>query len=181
MFELELPPIQTATQHQHPAPCHTRFPRRRVKYNYMAGRELRQCYRVTGGIPGRWGAISYSVEEPGLCIKVYESTLRLCGDHDAQPVISRVDMRGQLRLELCIIEIGVHVGEDGALRPDARDPLQRLVDAQMGRVRLVAQRVHDPDIEAGKGGNARRWQVDQVAGVGDRTEAITEGRDVAMV
>src|SRR5262249_61647845 len=57
----------------------------------------------------------------------------------------------------------------------------RLVEAEMGRVRLVTQRVDDREIEACEGGDAHRRQVDEVARVGDRAEPVAERGDVAVV
>lgn len=47
---------------------------------------------------------------------------------DFQAVIGRLDMVGQLGLQDAVVEVDMHVGQDGALRLQARDHLERLVD-----------------------------------------------------
>ena len=51
-------------------------------------------------------------------------------------------------------------------RPGGLDPLdpgQRLIQAEMGRMRLVTQGVDDPDIDAGERCSARSRQVNEIA------------------
>ena len=64
---------------------------------------------------------------------------------------------------------------------DALDPGERVGDAEMARVRRVAQRIDDPQIEPGERLGARVRHVDQVAGICDIAEAEAERLDVAVL
>ena len=75
----------------------------------------------------------------------------------------------------------MHVGQDRALRLHARDPGERIRDAEMARVRTVAQRVDDPDRKAGHRRQARLRQVVQVRRIRHVAEAESERRNVAVV
>src|SRR5580700_828453 len=97
------------------------------------------------------------------------------------PVVGRLNIGRQLRIELLVIEIGVQIGQDGAPRLEAADPLQCIVEREMARVRPIAQRVDDPDVEAGQRRGAFRRHAGQVAGIGEVAEAKTERSDVAVL
>ena len=66
-------------------------------------------------------------------------------DHHA--VVCRFDMRRQLRTKRLVVEIDVHVRQDCAFRFQPFDPVQRFGEREMTRMRPVAQRIDDPDIE----------------------------------
>ena len=102
-------------------------------------------------------------------------------DRDTHPVKGGLDMGGKPRLEFRIIEVGMHIGQDRPPGLDALDPGHCVVHAEVARMRLVAQRIHDPEIETRQGFYARVRQVDEVARIGDRAEAKTQRRKVAMV
>ena len=57
-------------------------------------------------------------------------------------------MGRQPAAQFLVVEVGVQVGQDRPPGLEPLDPGQRLVDAEMARMRRVAQRVDDPDIEA---------------------------------
>ena len=58
---------------------------------------------------------------------------------------------------------------------------ERVGDAEVARMRMVAQRVDDPQIEPGQRLDARGRHVVQVARIGERAEAEAERLDVAVV
>ena len=64
---------------------------------------------------------------------------------------------------------------------DALDPGERIRDAEMARVRRVAQRIDDPQIEPGERRHAVGRQLDQVARIRDIAEAEAERLDVAVI
>ena len=103
------------------------------------------------------------------------------GKLDADAVIGRLDMRRQLRAQRLVVEIGMQVGQDRALGLDALDPGERLGQAEMARMRRVAQRVDDPDVEPGQRRGAFGRQVAEVAGIGEAAEAEAERGDVAVL
>ena len=76
-----------------------------------------------------------------------------------------------------VIEIGVQVGQDRAPRLQPLDPGERVVEREMARVRPVAQRVHDPDVEVGQGRDARGRHAAEVAGIGELAEAKAQRGD----
>src|SRR6185312_11373341 len=63
---------------------------------------------------------------------------------------------------------------------DLADPVQRFVEIEMTRMRALAQRIDDPDVEAAQRGNAFGRQTFDVGRVGHVAEPEAEGRDVAM-
>ena len=71
-------------------------------------------------------------------------------------------MRRQLAAQLVIIEIGMQIGQDRTGGFDAGDPTERVIDAEMARVRPIAQRVHNPDFGTGKRSNAGLRQPTQI-------------------
>src|SRR6266536_2214009 len=85
-------------------------------------------------------------------------TLKTSLNPDRHAVIGRLDIRRQAALELGIIEVRMQVGENRPPRPDPLDPGERLLDAEMARMRPVAQGVDDPEIETGERGDARLGQ-----------------------
>src|SRR4051794_16931083 len=64
-----------------------------------------------------------------------------------QTVIGWHNANGQRLPDGLVVDIGRHVGDDGALRPEAFDPGQRVVDAEMAGMASVAQAIDDPEIE----------------------------------
>ena len=81
---------------------------------------------------------------------------------------------GNLAAQHLVIEIGVQIGQDGAARLEPLDPGERVVEREMARVRPVAQRIDDPDVEAGERRDALRRQAAQVARIGEVAEAEAE-------
>src|SRR5205085_1003217 len=73
---------------------------------------------------------------------------RLVVDLQHEAIISQLNARRQLRIRLRVAEIVADVRE---VRPLGAQPLRdgdRLVDAEMRRVRAVAQRIEDHDADA---------------------------------
>ena len=62
-------------------------------------------------------------------------------------VESRGYMRGQPAAQHIVIEIGMQIGEDRAVRLHSLDPAQRIVDGEMAWMRRIAERIDDPDVE----------------------------------
>src|SRR5260370_42358562 len=87
------------------------------------------------------------------------STVRLGGEFDSEPIIGRLDIGRQPAAQFVVIEIGMQVGENRAPRRDALDPVERLGDGEMTRMRLVAPRIGEPQNEARQGPAAPRRQV----------------------
>ena len=90
-------------------------------------------------------------------------------------------MRRQLAAQYLVIEIGVHVGQDGAARLDALDPCQRVVEREMAWMRPVAQRVDDPEIETCQGRDALRRDVAEIGRIGEVAEPKAKRRDIAVL
>ena len=67
--------------------------------------------------------------------------------HDLHAVVGRLDVFGQMRLEDPVVEVDVHVGEDGPLRLHALDPGQGFRQAEMAGVRGAAQRIDNSEIQ----------------------------------
>ena len=65
-----------------------------------------------------------------------------------QPIICQFDAGRQARAGRGVAEIVRHVRREGAARLDARDDVERLVQAEVRGVRLVAQRVDDQRVHA---------------------------------
>src|SRR5512139_1105775 len=100
---------------------------------------------------------------------------------ERHPVIGRLYTRRQFSTQRRVVHVGVQVGQDRTFRFDPCDPLERLVQIEMARVRLSAKCINDPDLKACERGNAFGRQAFDVGRVGDVTEAEAKGRDVAVV
>jgi len=90
-------------------------------------------------------------------------------------------MRRQADTQRLVIEVGVHVGEDRARRLDPPDPVQRVRDAEMARMRHMAQRIDDPEVESGERRDTGLRHVVQVARIRDVAEPEPERLDVAVI
>ena len=75
----------------------------------------------------------------------------------------------------------MHVGDDGALRLEALDPGQRIVDAEMAGVAGIAQPVDDPEIEVFQGRPALLRDVVEIGRVGGVPDTIAQRGNVAVV
>src|SRR5262245_45649053 len=100
---------------------------------------------------------------------------------DGQAVRGRLDMWRQPTAQLVIVEVRMQIGQDRPPRLECLDKLERLVDAEVRRMWLVAERVNDPDIEVGERREALGREPDQIAGISEAAEAEAERGDVAMV
>ena len=75
----------------------------------------------------------------------------------------------------------MQVGEDRALGFEPLDPAECVGQREMAWVRPIAQRIDHPGIEPGQRGSAFGRQAAQVAAIGERAEAKTERRNVAVL
>src|ERR1700688_2700346 len=66
---------------------------------------------------------------------------------DLHAVIGRLDVVRKLAAQDLVVDVGMQVGQGGALRPDAVDPDQRILDGKMTGMRRIAQRIENPDFE----------------------------------
>src|SRR5579862_8013272 len=90
-------------------------------------------------------------------------------------------MGRQSGAKLFVIEVGVQIGEDRAPWRDPLDPCQRLADREMSRMRRVAQRIDDPQIEPRERRNALRREVTHIARISCRAEPEAKRGNVAMI
>ena len=95
-------------------------------------------------------------------------------------VVGRHNAIGKLRREFIVIDINVQMGQDRPFRPHLSDPGQRFCHRQMARVRRVAQRIQDPDIEIAQIRQRLIGQIVQVAGIGDAADAQSQRIDIAV-
>src|SRR5690606_27188227 len=91
-------------------------------------------------------------------------------------VVGGLDALGQTRLELVVIELVVHVGQDRVPGLDALDPGERLLEMSMGRVRPLAQAVDQPDLDAGQLVERCLRQLLDVGRIGERARAESPAR-----
>src|SRR4029077_1370000 len=89
-------------------------------------------------------------------------------------VIGGLDIGQQFLLQFLIVEVDMHMGEDRAFRPHALDPGQRLIDAEMARMRGVAERIDDPYIEIAQISQRLLRKIAHVRRIGDTAEAEAE-------
>src|SRR6266851_10347277 len=108
------------------------------------------------------------------------SSQGLRAEPDLHPVIGRLDVPRKLAAQGLVVEVGMQVGQDGALGPDALDPGQRIVDGEMARMRRIAQRVEDPDFEVAQHRHAVRRNPVEVARIRQVPEPEAERMDVAV-
>src|SRR5579864_5856197 len=75
----------------------------------------------------------------------------------------------------------MQIGQDGAARFEAFDPAERVRERKVTRMRRVAQRVDDPDVEIGQGVEADIRDRTEVDRIGEIAETKAERSDVAML
>jgi hypothetical protein len=85
--------------------------------------------------------------QPSLLLR-QSIVIGACGHLERQAVERRLHVRRQVPAQELVIEIGMQVGQDRSARLDTLDPGQRLVDTEVARVRPIAQRIDDPQLEA---------------------------------
>ncbi len=68
------------------------------------------------------------------------------GQFDDEPVLPGLDAARQFGAELTVVQVLIHVRQYGAPRLHPSDPGQGLCEMRMGRVRLTAQAVDDPQL-----------------------------------
>ncbi len=80
-----------------------------------------------------------------------------------------------------IVQIDVHVGQDGAPGLHPGDPFEGPVHVGVGGMRRIAQRIDDPDVQIRESLEGLLRQGDHIAGIGHVSKAIAQGTDPAMV
>ncbi len=68
-------------------------------------------------------------------------------DLELHLIISRLDMFRRLRHHRVVVERRVHMRQDGSLRLQPSDPVERLLQRQMARMVAVLQRIDDQHVE----------------------------------
>src|SRR4051812_37044641 len=95
-------------------------------------------------------------------------------------VICRLDTGGKLGLQRPVVEVDMHVGQDGALRFQPLDPGERFGQAEMARMRYRAQGIDDPQIEIAQRRETLIGNVADIRRIGDIADTETKRGDVAM-
>src|SRR4051794_25251905 len=102
-------------------------------------------------------------------------------DLQLHPVIGWNHVWRQALPQHLVIEVGMHVGDHGALRLEALDPGQRIVDAEMAGMRRIAQSVDDPEIEILQRRPALFRNIADIRRIGGVANAVAERGDVAVL
>jgi hypothetical protein len=105
---------------------------------------------------------------------------RLANDLQPHAVIGGYHALGQALPQHLVVQIGMHVGDDGALRLEAIDPGQRVADAEMAGMVRIAQAVDNPEVEIFEVRPAHFRNIADVGRVGGGAYPIAERRDVSM-
>src|SRR5215475_14457365 len=113
-----------------------------------------------------------------LCLPLL---LRVSADFQLHPVIARHHALRQALPQHLVIEVGVHVGDDRALRLEAVDPGQRVVDAEMAGMGGVTKAVDDPEIEIFEERPALAPDVAEVRRIGGIRDTKAERRYLAVL
>lgn len=89
-------------------------------------------------------------------------------------------MRWQIAFQPVEIEIGVQIGQDGVLRPEFADPFQRFGQGKMARMRRIAQRIDNPEVEILEKLPAFGRDRIEIGRIGNVCEAKAERVDFAV-
>src|ERR1700693_4813867 len=130
-----------------------------------------------------YGTFAYSQAFAAVfaCIRARSrSSLGFRSQADLHAVIGRLDVVRKLAAQNLVVDVGMQVGQDGALGPDALDPRQRILDGEMTRMRRIAQRVEDPDFEVAQHRHAVRRNPVEVARIRQIPEPEAERMDLAV-
>lgn len=95
------------------------------------------------------------------------------GQLDDEPVVSGLDAAWQFGSELAIIQALIHVSQDCAPRTQASDPRQRLCEMGVGRVRVAAQAIDDPQLDTLKRGERVVVEFGDIGRVGKSPDPET--------
>src|SRR5882762_8996903 len=87
----------------------------------------------------------------------------------------------QALAQYLVIEVGMHVGDDGTLRLEALDPAKRVADAEMAGMAGIAQPVDDPEVEVLQRRPAFRRDIVEVGRIGGGPDTEAERRDIAVM
>src|SRR5579862_2341836 len=77
----------------------------------------------------------------------FEASACLCWHVQPHAVIGGYHAIGQAVPQHLVVQVGMHVGDDGTLRLETIDPGQRIADAEVAGMAGIAQAVDDPEIE----------------------------------
>jgi hypothetical protein len=112
----------------------------------------------------------------------YDTTSgRRCRRFDREPVEPGLHIGRQPGAQCLVVQIGMKVGQDRPGRLNPFDPRQCIVDAEMARMRLISERIHDPDIDPCQGSYAGLGQAAQVTGIGQGAEPEAQGRNIPVL
>lgn len=81
---------------------------------------------------------------------------------------------GQFGAYYIVVDVGVHVGDDGPARLEPPDPGQRVAYAEVAWMRREAQTVNDPQFEIFEVAPASGWDVADVRCIGGGANAIAK-------
>ena len=101
----------------------------------------------------------------------------MSGELDHHAVVGRFDALRQVAGKGRVIEFARHVRQDRALRLQAFNPGQRLLDAEMALVPRVAQRIDDPNVKTFEQRNRLGRDIADVGRVREVRHAIAERGD----
>src|SRR5690606_1944533 len=101
-------------------------------------------------------------------------------DLDDHAVMGRLHVGRQCAAQRLVVEAVVHMRQDSALHAEPRDPAQRFADAEVAWMRLVAQRIDEPDVRAFNYGLSFRFQPADIARVAQAADLEAERVDRSM-
>src|SRR5947199_4491134 len=139
-----------------------------------SGNDSHKKYYGTSGYSRAFAAVSAWIRP------VRRSPQGFRGQADLHAVISRLDVLRELAAQGLVVEIGMQIDQHGALRPDALDPRQRILDGEMTRMRRIAQRVENPDFEISQYRYAVRRDTVEIARIREIAEPEAERMHVAV-
>src|SRR5436305_8852684 len=102
-------------------------------------------------------------------------------DYQPHAIIGGYDFGRQRLAQHFVIQIGMHVGDDGTARLEAVYPGQRVVDAEVAGMRCKAKPVNDPEVELLQKRPALVGDVIEIWRIGSIGDPVAERRNVAML
>ena len=83
-------------------------------------------------------------------------------------------MSRKLAFQPLVIQINVQIGQHGPLHSRTRNPVQRLVDMRVGRMRRIAKSVQNPQISPAHRIQSRFVKVRYIAGINQAADPVTD-------
>src|SRR3954451_1482230 len=96
-------------------------------------------------------------------------------------VISGYDFGWQRLAQHFVIQIGMHVGDDGAARLESIYPGQRVVDAEVAGMARKAKPINDPEIELLQKRPALGRDVIDIRRIGSVGDPVAQRGNIAMM